>query len=96
MKIRWLVCWVSLIVYSGAWAGAAKGRAKSKATPEDCARVILQAIESPNPNARYGVTTLATLVKWAKRLASDRMLDEFLRRTYGVTVDVAPRDAKPV
>jgi NAD(P)-dependent dehydrogenase (short-subunit alcohol dehydrogenase family) len=83
-------------IYSGAWAGAAKGRAKSKATPEDCARVILQAIESPNPNARYGVTPLATLVKWAKRLASDRMLDEFLRRTYGVTVDVAPRDAKPV
>ncbi len=73
-------------IYSGASAGAAKGRAKSKATPEDCARVILQAIESPHPNARYGVTPLATLVKWAKRLASDRMLDEFLRRRYGVTV----------
>jgi len=83
-------------IYSGASAGAAKGRKKSKATPEDCARVILQAIESRNPNPRYGVTPLATLVKWAKRLASDRMLDEFLRRTYGVTVDAAPRDAKPV
>ncbi len=83
-------------IYSGASAGAAKGRAKSKATPEDCARVILQAIESPNPNARYGVTPLATLVKWAKRLASDRMLDEFLRRTYGVSVDAAPKDRKPV
>jgi len=83
-------------IYSGASAGAAKGRAKSKATPEDCARVILQAIESPNPNARYGVTPLATLVKWAKRLASDRMLDEFLRRTYGVSVGAAPKDRKPV
>ncbi len=83
-------------IYSSAWAGAAKGRAKSKATPEDCAWVILQAIESRNPNARYGVTPLATLVKWAKRLASDRMVDQFLRRTYGVTLDTAPRDAKPV
>lgn len=72
-------------IYAGAWAGAAKGRARSKSTPEDCARVILRAIESPNPRARYGVTPLATLVKWARRLASDRMLDGFLRRTYGVT-----------
>ena len=83
-------------IYSGAWAGAAKGRTKSKSTPEDCARVILQAIESPSPKARYGVTPLATLVKWAKRLASDRMLDQFLRRTYGVTCDAAPRGAKRV
>ena len=83
-------------IYSGAWAGAAQGRAKSKSTPEDCARVILQAIESPSPKARYGVTALATLVKWAKRLASDRMLDQFLRRTYGVTSDAAPRDARQV
>ena len=83
-------------IYSAAWAGAAKGRTKSKSTPEDCARVILRAIESPSPKARYGVTPLATLVKWAKRLASDHMLDQFLRRTYGVTNDVAPRDAKPV
>ncbi len=83
-------------IYSGAWAGAAKGRTKSKSTPEDCARVILQAIESPSPKARYGVTPLATLVKWAKRLASDRLLDQFLRRTYGVTSAAAPRDGKPV
>jgi NAD(P)-dependent dehydrogenase (short-subunit alcohol dehydrogenase family) len=72
-------------VYAGAWAGASKGRARSKSTPEDCARVILRAIESPDPRPRYGVTPLSTLVKWAKRLASDRMLDRFLRRTYGVT-----------
>ena len=72
-------------IYSGAWAGATKGRNRSKSTPDDCARVILRAVESHNPRARYGVTSLATLVKWAKRLASDRVLDEFLRRTYGVT-----------
>lgn len=72
-------------VYAGAWAGASKGRNKSKSTPEDCARVILRAIEARHPRVRYGVTPLATLVKWAKRLASDRMVDGFLRRTYGVT-----------
>ncbi|HEY1422066.1 MAG TPA: SDR family oxidoreductase [Candidatus Acidoferrum sp.] len=83
-------------IYAGAWAGASKGRNKSKSTPEDCARVILRAIESPNPRARYGVTPLATLVKWAKRLASDRMLDGFLRRTYAVTRDATLEGREPV
>jgi NAD(P)-dependent dehydrogenase (short-subunit alcohol dehydrogenase family) len=71
-------------IYEGAWKGANKGRGSSKTTPEDCARVMLKAIESVNPRVRYGVTPLATLVKWAKRLASDRVLDQFLRRYYGV------------
>lgn len=71
-------------IYEGAWKGANKGRSGSKTTPVDCARVILKAIESPNPLVRSGVTPLATLVKWGKRLASDRMLDRFLRRYYGV------------
>jgi short-subunit dehydrogenase len=83
-------------IYSGAWAGANEGRDRSKSTPEDCARVIFEAIESPNPRARYGVTALATLVKWAKRIASDRMVDAFLRRKYRVTREAAPPPAKPV
>jgi NAD(P)-dependent dehydrogenase (short-subunit alcohol dehydrogenase family) len=83
-------------IYAGAWAGANQGRNRSKATPEDCARVIFRAIESPSPRARYGVTPLATLVKWAKRLASDSMLDAFLRRKYGVSRDSASPAAKLV
>jgi NAD(P)-dependent dehydrogenase (short-subunit alcohol dehydrogenase family) len=83
-------------IYSGAWAGANEGRESSKSTPEDCARVILQAMESPNPRARYGVTALATLVKWAKRLASDRIVDAFMRRKYRVTRDSGPTPTKPV
>ncbi|HET8965645.1 MAG TPA: SDR family oxidoreductase, partial [Candidatus Acidoferrum sp.] len=71
-------------IYEGAWKGANKGRSGSKTTPVDCARVMLKAIESPNPLVRCGVTPLATLVKWGKRLASDQMLDRFLRRYYGV------------
>jgi len=72
-------------VYEGAWKGANKGRSGSKSTPEDCARVMLRAIEDRDPQPRYGVTSLATLVKWGKRLASDRALDRFLRKYYGVT-----------
>jgi len=83
-------------IYSGACAGANEGRDSSKSTPEDCARVIFEAIESPNPRPRYGVTALATLVKWAKRIASDRMLDAFLRRKYRVTREAAPPPTKSV
>jgi NAD(P)-dependent dehydrogenase (short-subunit alcohol dehydrogenase family) len=71
-------------IYAGAWAGANQGRGQSKTTPEDCARVMLEAIEARDPRPRYGVTSLATLVKWAKRFTSDRLLDSFLRKKYGV------------
>lgn len=71
-------------IYEGAWKGANQGRGGSKTTPEDCARVMLEAIEARNPRVRYGVTPLATRVKWGKRLVSDRLLDRFLRQYYGV------------
>jgi NAD(P)-dependent dehydrogenase (short-subunit alcohol dehydrogenase family) len=74
-------------VYAGAFAGSSSARAKSKTTPEDCARVMLQAIEAPRPKARYGVTPLARLVKWSKRLMSDNMMDSILRRRYGIVRD---------
>ena len=79
-------------IYAGTRSGTDQARGGSKTTPEDCARIILRAIEARHPHARYGVTPLATLVKWAKRLASDGVLDAFLRRKYGVTRDaVGPR-----
>jgi len=59
-------------------------RAKSKTTPEDCARVMLEAIESPKPKPRYGVTSLAPFVKWSKRLLTDSAMDAMLRRRYGI------------
>jgi len=71
-------------IYAGAWAGAKKGRMASKTTPEDFARVILQAIEARRPRVRYGVTPLAKLVALGKRFLSDRGLDAFLRRKYSV------------
>jgi NAD(P)-dependent dehydrogenase (short-subunit alcohol dehydrogenase family) len=74
-------------IYSGAWTGANKGRGDSRTTPEDCARVMLRAIESSSPNPRYGVTPLAKLVKFGKRFLPDKMLDSILRKKYGVTRD---------
>jgi NAD(P)-dependent dehydrogenase (short-subunit alcohol dehydrogenase family) len=71
-------------IYSGAFNGASSARKKSKTTPEDCARVMLEAIEAPRPRARYGVTPLARTVKWAKRLLSDGVMDSILRRRYGI------------
>ncbi len=71
-------------IYEGAWASANRQRSGSKTSPEDCARVILHSIETSNPLPRYGVTPTATLVKWAKRLLSDRMADAVLRRRFGI------------
>jgi NAD(P)-dependent dehydrogenase (short-subunit alcohol dehydrogenase family) len=71
-------------VYASAWAGSKSSRAKSKTTPEDCARVILQAMEAPHPQPRYTVTPLATMVKWSKRLLPDSAIDRMIRRRYGI------------
>src|SRR5277367_2937437 len=38
-------------IYEGAWGGANKSRTESKTTPEDCARVMLHAIETSYPKA---------------------------------------------
>lgn len=72
-------------IYSGAWGGANKGRDGSKTTPEDCARVMLRAIEARSPNPRYGVTSLARTVKFGKRFLTDKMMDYILRKKYGVS-----------
>jgi NAD(P)-dependent dehydrogenase (short-subunit alcohol dehydrogenase family) len=71
-------------IYETAWAGAKASRAASKTTAEDCARVILRAIEAPKPKARYAVTPLAHAVKWGKRLLPDSIVDAQIRRRYGI------------
>jgi NAD(P)-dependent dehydrogenase (short-subunit alcohol dehydrogenase family) len=71
-------------LYSQFLESVTESRAKSKTTPEDCARVILQAIEATNPRIRYGVTQLATVAKWCKRLLSDKAVDAIFRRRFGI------------
>lgn len=72
-------------IYETYWSSATSTRAQSKTTPEDCALIMLEAIEARRPKARYGVTPLATAAKWAKRLLSDRTADRVMRRRFGIT-----------
>jgi len=72
-------------VYAGAWEGANQSRQQSKSTPEDCAKVILEAIEAAHPKPRYPVTTLAKRLALGKRLLPDTILDSILRKRFGIT-----------
>lgn len=72
-------------LYVSYLGSASSTRAQSKTTPEDCARIMLEAVEAPRPKARYGVTPLATFAKWAKWLLTDRAADRMIRRRYGIT-----------
>jgi NAD(P)-dependent dehydrogenase (short-subunit alcohol dehydrogenase family) len=72
-------------IYASYLGSATSTRAKSKTTPEDCARIMLKAIEAPQPKARYSVTSLATFAKLAKRLLTDGAADRLIRRRYGIT-----------
>jgi NAD(P)-dependent dehydrogenase (short-subunit alcohol dehydrogenase family) len=71
-------------IYAGAFRGATSARKKSGTTAEDCALVMLRAIEAARPRPRYGVTSLARLVKWSKRLLPDSAVDALIRRRYGI------------
>ena len=71
-------------LYARFFASVNETRAKSRTTPEDCARVMLHAIETPKPKPRYGVTSLSPFVKWSKRLLTDNAIDAMLRRRYGI------------
>jgi NAD(P)-dependent dehydrogenase (short-subunit alcohol dehydrogenase family) len=72
-------------IYASYLESAASTRARSKTTPEGCARIMLKAIEAPRPKVRYGVTPLATFAKCAKWLLTDRAADRMIRRRYEIT-----------
>jgi NAD(P)-dependent dehydrogenase (short-subunit alcohol dehydrogenase family) len=74
-------------IYASAIAGASNSRQASKTTPEDCAEVILHAIEASHPKARYPVTPLAKWVAFGRRMLPDTLLDSFLRRRFGIARD---------
>jgi len=71
-------------VYAGAWAGAEQGRGRSKTSPEDCARVILKAIEAAHPKARYPVTALTKWLSIGKRILPDTILDRIMRKRFAI------------
>ena len=71
-------------LYARFFESVTGARAQSKTSPEDCARVILQAMEAPAPKVRYLVTQLAHVAKWCKRLLSDKAVDAVFRRRFGI------------
>jgi NAD(P)-dependent dehydrogenase (short-subunit alcohol dehydrogenase family) len=71
-------------VYEGFRTSWGRVIAAPKYTPDDCARVILRAIQETPPRPRYPVTSRAYVVKWMKRLLSDRALDRLIAKDYGI------------
>jgi NAD(P)-dependent dehydrogenase (short-subunit alcohol dehydrogenase family) len=61
-----------------------KTRKKSKYAPEDCARVILRAIEETPPRARYLVTKEAKIAALMRRFTPDRTFDRWMRKLLGL------------
>jgi NAD(P)-dependent dehydrogenase (short-subunit alcohol dehydrogenase family) len=74
-------------IYAGAMEGGNRGRSASRTTPEDCARVIRDAIETSHPKARYTVTPMAGWVAFGRRILPDTLLDSFMRRRFGIFRD---------
>ncbi|MGB2626277.1 MAG: SDR family oxidoreductase [Candidatus Acidiferrum sp.] len=71
-------------VYLGATEGGNRGRTASRTTPEDCARVMAEAIQTSHPKARYTVTPMAGWVSFGRRILPDTLLDSFMRRRFGI------------
>ena len=67
--------------FRGSWKKRAQ---KAPGTPEDCARVVLRAIQETPPKPRYTVTRRARMLSLAKRLLSDRALDSRVLRMFGL------------
>jgi NAD(P)-dependent dehydrogenase (short-subunit alcohol dehydrogenase family) len=71
-------------VYQGFLNSWSKTTKSSHDTPEDCARVILRAVEDDPPRARYPVTREAKIGILLRRLLSDRAMDRQMRKTMGI------------
>lgn len=66
-----------------------KVTAKAHNTPEDCAQVILRAVRSPNPRARYAVTREAQMTIAMRWLLSDRRMDKMTMHMLGMDRDAS-------
>jgi NAD(P)-dependent dehydrogenase (short-subunit alcohol dehydrogenase family) len=71
-------------VYGGFLASWTKTRKASKYRPEDCARVVMQAIEETPPRARYLVTREAKIAAFMRRVMPDGLFDRSMRKRMGL------------
>jgi NAD(P)-dependent dehydrogenase (short-subunit alcohol dehydrogenase family) len=69
-------------IYQGFLGEWEKTRKTSRYQPEDCARVVLRAIEDEPPRARYAVTRRAKAGIFARRFLSDQALDKRFRKAF--------------
>ena len=60
------------------------GAGKVRSKPEDCARVVLRAVEETPPRTRYSVTRDGWLALRMRRLLSDRAFDRIIIRRMGL------------
>ena len=71
-------------LYTGAERAMGGDFSKGGGTSEDVARVVLKAIESARPRARYAVTAMAKLLIPLTRVLPDRWIDALMRRSLKV------------
>lgn len=71
-------------VYQAFLAHWQKTRHAAKDRPEDCARVILGAIEEDQPRPRYLVTRPAKMAAFMRRVMPDRIFDRGMRKELGL------------
>jgi NAD(P)-dependent dehydrogenase (short-subunit alcohol dehydrogenase family) len=72
------------LVYQAFLGHWQKTRHAAKDRPEDCARVILQAIEESPPRPRYLVTRPAKIAAFMRRVIPDRAFDRSMRKELGL------------
>lgn len=71
-------------IYQGFLRSWEKTRKAARYTPEDCARVVLRAIEDAPPRARYVVTREAKMGILARRFLPDGAFDRSLLKRLGL------------
>jgi NAD(P)-dependent dehydrogenase (short-subunit alcohol dehydrogenase family) len=71
-------------VYEGFLSAWSKTTKSSQYSAEDCAQVVVRAVEDDPPRARYPVTREAKLGILARRWLSDRAMDRQMRKTMGI------------
>jgi NAD(P)-dependent dehydrogenase (short-subunit alcohol dehydrogenase family) len=84
-------------VYRGFLQSWTRTMKESRYKPEDCARVVLRAIEDTAPRARYPVTRDAKIGILARRFLSDHAFDRSLRKRLGLDAlrEAFAQGAKP-
>ncbi|HEV3219971.1 MAG TPA: SDR family oxidoreductase [Candidatus Acidoferrales bacterium] len=70
-------------VYMGFWRGWKKYTNASTTKPEDCAEIVLGALRSAKPKARYAVPKKAGRGIWFMRMLPSRMTDRMVARDFG-------------